>query len=357
MTRRPVPLVLIAVLALISTVTFAQRSSSPPSSSSSSSGGGHASSASSSSPSTPSYSSSHSSGPSFSGASQPSHSNAGSNAPSHSGGWSHSNGNAGAGGRAHSNPNPGGSMGRGDRNPSTNHATPRFNQGDASRSNNQPHRPGSQVNATPRAFEPAPTKRGNANHHDSERAERLRTPNITRPQPGVHDTTTRHPDAEHRSRMSRIFLFWKHPQKNPDATSLARRVNPEIKRPNPCKGAGCKPVCLPGQAMENGACAGTPTRPQPPQQQVRCPDGSTQANGVCPAYTTAYARSSACDGLSGELDLLQRQLEQLYEARNRECGRDPNGVACYSLTNQIATLEQRLQQLRQQHSACVSSHP
>ncbi len=361
MTRRPTLLVLIAALFFISTFAFAQRSSPPTSSSSSSSsssGGGHASSVPSSAPSAPSYSPSHSGGASYPGGSSSSRSNSGSGNPSsHSGGWNHAGGSPSASGNTHSNPNQGGSAGRGNHNSGASHGTPRFHQGDTPRSNNHPNRPGSQLNATPRSLEPAPTMRGNASHNDSGRTGGFRTPNTTHPQPGVHDGASKQPNAEHRSRMSRVFLFWKHPQKNLDATSLAKRENPEIKRPNPCKGAGCKPVCLPGQTLENGACGSTPTKPQPPQEQIRCPDGSSQVDGRCPALDTAYSRSSGCSGYYSDIDSLERQLQQLYEARDRECARDPNGLTCANLTNQIVFLEQRLQTLRQLYFACMRTHP
>lgn len=352
MTRRPVHLFVVVLFLLASTWVLAQHSnpSSPSSSSSSSSSsGGHASSAPSSFPSASSSGSSHSGGASYSGGSSASHSSSGGggNAASHSGGGNHSGGTSGGNANARSNASAGGSTGRGDRNSSASHGAPR-NSNDLSRPNN---RLGTQPNGNPRSFEPAGTTHGNGNTG----REGLRDRDIARPQPGVRESTAREPE-DHRSRMSRIFLFWKHPQKNPDASTLAKRENPEIKRPNPCKGAGCKPVCLPGQTLENGACAGKPVKP--PQGEVRCSDGSLQVNGACPPNNSAYTRTTAvCDGLARQLDSIERQLQQLYDARNRECARDPNGVGCYNLSNQIVVLEQQLQQLRRQYAACMSAHP
>ena len=42
---------------------------------------------------------------------------------------------------------------------------------------------------------------------------------------------------------------------------------------------------------------------------------------------------------------------------NRECVRDPKGVAWYNITNQVSVLEQCLRVLRQQYAACVSRRP
>jgi hypothetical protein len=353
MIRRSIHLILPATFFLASTLALAQHSSP---------GGGHASSApsSSSSSSAPSYSpppsnsSSHSSPPSYSGGSS-SHSNSGgSTGASHSGGWSHSGGSSN---NTHTT-NSGGSPGRSDHNFGGNRAPSHSNRNDSSRSDNQFHRPDSRPARNSQSLESAPDTQGKASRGDTNRNQRFRNSDIDPRRQRVNAGAIGQSETEHRSRASRIFLFWKHSPKSPQPNALANRGNPDLKRPNPCKGADCKPVCPSGQTLENGACG--PSRK--PQGNVQCAAGTTLINGSCQSDNTYDSNNrnrtgAGCTNLSMEIDGLTRQLQTLYDTRNQVCASGGSSTACSNVTNQIAVLEQRLALLRQQYASCVNSHP
>jgi len=129
--------------------------------------------------------------------------------------------------------------------------------------------------------------------------------------------------------------------------------------PKPCKGANCKPVNPP-----------PPVNPPKPVSGI-CSSGFPNANGLCqpwgyvgncrwdhnlqtPGCFINYASFDPgyCSLLLQRIQSEQAALGQLTMQKNMTCSNDPQGKACFDLSQRVRDDEVRLQSLQRQYQMC-----
>jgi hypothetical protein len=163
---------------------------------------------------------------------------------------------------------------------------------------------------------------------------------------------------------SHFHWFWRHSPKSPGETGTAKAVRPDLKRPTPCKGTNCKPVCPAGQmAGETGGCV--PTVPIHANcngtvdahgnciPNDPCASGSIVPGTNCP-HAAKYQNLTDCSAAAAEAVELKNQIEILIREEQLVCSKDPNSPDCVRIRDELLRLQERLRQAQQQYASCMS---
>ncbi len=328
-----------------------------------------ASSSSSSSNSAPSHSSSSPPSSSYGGSSAAHSSSGGSSVHSSSGGGATAHSNSGGthsggyGGTSHSGSNAAGSAAHNQHGSSGNQhsehspAQGRATDAGPSRPDRSFHDRNNRSDQSSRPERNQPERFGPVN---SSRTDETRGPGANR-QPGGHGNgVSNQTSTDHRSRMSQIFLFWKHQKNNTESSGINNRQSPELKKVEhgdlkrpPCKGVNCnKPVCPPGQALgRDGKCGVAPVQSA---IETNCGNGAGIGDPAC-GQTTVYQTGPQCQNILAQIEMLKRQMEALNQQWELQCGGNASTAACLHILDQIEEAQHRLRLLEDEYDACLGS--
>lgn len=168
-------------------------------------------------------------------------------------------------------------------------------------------------------------------------------------------------EPHHPNWLARMFGAKAAPSKQQVVADIRRPCNlpgcKPLPPPKPCKGPACKPV--------------NPPVPPPKPVSGICSSGFPNANGLCqpwgyvgncrwdhnvqtPGCFINYASFDPgyCSLLLQRIQSEQAALTQLTMQRNMTCSNDPQGKACFDLSQRVRDDEVRLQSLQRQYQMC-----
>ena len=187
---------------------------------------------------------------------------------------------------------------------------------------------------------------------------------VTRTGKPVHESTA----TRETQTPKRFHWFWQK-RKDDRTKEFAKSGHPELKKPIPCKGINCKPVCPTGQtAGEAGGCVPvTPIHPSCdgtvdshgnciPNESATDPCTN---NGVynpgCSQYQNRLTRRPDCSGEASRAASLRHDIEILEQRVQLVCAQDPTGPICRDAQEELRRAQEQLMESQRQYQYCQST--